>query len=322
MTHRSISTMNRQITVKPEDGFDHWHAVMSRDCSLAECRPIPDTAFRASATIEKLGPLNLSEVWSSVDSGEQLRVDRREQDIRRDGRDEFMLWLTIDGSPRFEQNGRAVSLEPGDMMLYDHSRPFALDYGARSHYVIATIPRALLVSRLAHAASLVARVFPTGSPLVAVAWQMAREFVKACDALPPAAALRLSSAAIDLWAATLESCFEPGVMLRDARMQRRLRAAQHYMLDKLADPELTVERIAASQHMSSRTLVRLFASEGDTPMRWLWRRRLDSAYRLLAERRVARVQDAAFASGFLDMSHFSRAFRAAFGRTPLEVLKN
>jgi transcriptional regulator GlxA family with amidase domain len=66
--------------------------------------------------------------------------------------------------------------------------------------------------------------------------------------------------------------------------------------------------------------VRLFASEGTTPMHWLWERRLREAHRLLSNQVVSRVKDAALAAGFSDMSHFSRAFRAAFGQSPLEVL--
>lgn len=313
--------MHHHIAVRPEDGFDHWHAVTCRDYSVTECRRIPDAAFRAGVAIEQLGPLKLSEIWSTVQAGEHLRVDRREPDIRRDGRDDFMLWLTVEGSTGFAQDGRAVSLGPGDMMLHDQSRPFVLEFGAHSHNLMATIPRALLISRLAQAPALVARRLPADAPLVALSGQMARESMQAGDLLAAGAAQRLSSSALDLWAAMLESRFDTDTAVEGSRRHRRLLAAQQYMLGKLPDAGLSVERIAESQHMSSRTLVRLFAAEGDTPMHWLWGRRLDAAYRLLAERRVAQVQEAALASGFLDMSHFSRAFRAAFGKTPLEVLR-
>lgn len=312
--------MHENIAVRPEDGFDHWHAVTCRDYSITECRAISDHAFSAGVAIQSLGPLKLSEIWSSVDEPERLQVRRRDQDIRRDGRDDFMLWLTIEGSTFFEQDGRAVALAPGDMMLHDQSRPFALEFGPQSRNVMATIPRSLLVSRLPNSATLVARKMAGGSPLVALSGQLARDVMRSGDALSKTAASRLVGAAIDLWACTIETNLDALVGRDSARLHRRLIDAKRYMLDRLADSDLSVDNIAGSLHMSSRTLVRLFAKEGETPMRWLWRRRLDSAYRLLAERRVSHVHEAAIECGFVDMSHFSRAFRAAFGHSPLEVL--
>jgi AraC-like DNA-binding protein len=78
--------------------------------------------------------------------------------------------------------------------------------------------------------------------------------------------------------------------------------------------------IAAAQHVAPRTLNRLFAREGTTPIRWLWQQRLAGAYQALAERRFKHVTDVALSFGFSDVSHFSRAFKAAFGRSPHQVM--
>ncbi|WLA44166.1 AraC family transcriptional regulator [Bradyrhizobium elkanii] len=55
-------------------------------------------------------------------------------------------------------------------------------------------------------------------------------------------------------------------------------------------------------------------------MRWLWQQRLAGAYQALAERRFSHVTDVALSFGFSDVSHFSRAFKAAFGRSPHQVM--
>eukprot|EP01032_Pedospumella_encystans_P034527 gene34527-39031_t len=65
--------------------------------------------------------------------------------------------------------------------------------------------------------------------------------------------------------------------------------------------------------------MRLFATEGTTPGRWLWQQRLEASYRALAEGRVRQVSQAALEFGFTDLSHFSRAFKARFGRSPKDV---
>ena len=97
---------------------------------------------------------------------------------------------------------------------------------------------------------------------------------------------------------------------------RRLADVKRYILANLDDTDLDLDTIAANQNVSIRTLNRLFAREGTTPIRWLWQQRLNAAYLALVERRTNRVTDAAFDFGFSDTAHFSRAFRAAFGQSP------
>jgi AraC-like DNA-binding protein len=55
-------------------------------------------------------------------------------------------------------------------------------------------------------------------------------------------------------------------------------------------------------------------------MHHVWKRRLDAAFRVLEEGRVHQVSQAALQCGFNDLSHFSRAFRNAFGVTPSSLL--
>jgi AraC-like DNA-binding protein len=73
--------------------------------------------------------------------------------------------------------------------------------------------------------------------------------------------------------------------------------------------------------MAPRTLNRLFAGEGATPIRWLWQQRLAASFTALVEGRVGQVTDAALSFGFSDLSHFSRAFKAQFGHSPQFVLR-
>ncbi len=70
--------------------------------------------------------------------------------------------------------------------------------------------------------------------------------------------------------------------------------------------------------MSTRYLYGLFADSGQTPMQWVIRRRLEHCRsdlsRDIAGQRT--ITEIAFAWGFEDLSHFGRAFKAAYGMTP------
>ncbi|WP_416874288.1 helix-turn-helix domain-containing protein [Kitasatospora sp. SC0581] len=88
----------------------------------------------------------------------------------------------------------------------------------------------------------------------------------------------------------------------------------------LADPNLSPGSIARSQHISVRYLHKLFQQDGMTVGQWVRRRRLDACRRELGRpsRRQASVSAVAHRWGFVSHSHFSRAFREAFGISPRE----
>lgn len=71
-----------------------------------------------------------------------------------------------------------------------------------------------------------------------------------------------------------------------------------------------------------RYLHKLFQHEGVTVARWIQRQRLAMCRRDLARPAAGTATVAAVAGrwGFVSASHFSRAFRAAYGVTPHEWL--
>jgi AraC family transcriptional regulator len=94
----------------------------------------------------------------------------------------------------------------------------------------------------------------------------------------------------------------------------RVRAAVDLIRARFAEP-LDVEEIAACCGTTRFHLSRLFkAATGQSPYQFLLAVRLDEAARLL--RRGRSVTDAAFSSGFADLSRFARMFHARFGVLP------
>ncbi|MDT2022515.1 helix-turn-helix domain-containing protein [Methylocella sp. CPCC 101449] len=299
--------------VKPSDGFDHWHQVTCRDFSRTECRRTPQ-AFRARIAIRRFGALHINDIWSATPDSERIHVTRSPQDISKDPRDYFMLWLSLGGETILSQCGRAAPLHPGDMVLHDQSQPFALEFGPRARAMMVSIPRPLLTARLSNAETLAARAIPRASKLGALCGSFIRHMTD-IDDVADTVVERLSQSALDMFATTLESELVAEAPRGDPRLER----AKTYICAHLHDPDLDLETIAKAQNMAPRTLNRLFAAEATTPIRWLWQQRLTLSYRALSEGKVQQVTDAALTYGFSDLSHFSRAFKAAFGKTPHEV---
>lgn len=313
-----MAALTRAIAVKPGDGFEHWHQVTCRDFSTTECRRVPDRGFRAGVTIRPFGPLVLNDIWSATAAETPIEVSRAPADIRKDPRDYFMLWLPLAGETTFAQDGREARMSAGDLMLHDQAQPFTLAFGARAHAVMVSIPRALMMARLPAAPRLTARSIPCESRLASLAGTLVRRMIDLDDDTPDEVVARLGASALDIIATTLESELTDA---RPAAHDRRLAQVQAYMRARLGEPDLDLDAIARAHNMAPRTLYRLFAADGTTPIRWLWQQRLAASFRALNEGRVSQVTDAALSFGYSDLSHFSRAFKAAFGVSPQAVLR-
>ncbi|WP_349239760.1 AraC family transcriptional regulator [Patulibacter sp. SYSU D01012] len=96
---------------------------------------------------------------------------------------------------------------------------------------------------------------------------------------------------------------------------RRLLRARDAMDRRFAEP-LDVAALAAIAHVSEAHFIRTFrATFGETPHRYLQRRRIERAMALLRDPE-RRVSDVCLDVGFTSLGTFSRTFRAIVGESP------
>lgn len=108
--------------------------------------------------------------------------------------------------------------------------------------------------------------------------------------------------------------------VRGELSQLALRRVLEYIEASLAG-EITLAALASVAAMSQYHFTRLFrAATGDPPHRYVTRRRVEKARRLLLTGHS--VAGAAHLSGFSDASHLHRAFRHAYGIAPGEMLRS
>ncbi|HYI23159.1 MAG TPA: helix-turn-helix transcriptional regulator [Candidatus Limnocylindrales bacterium] len=102
---------------------------------------------------------------------------------------------------------------------------------------------------------------------------------------------------------------------------RRLLRARDAMDRAYAEP-LDVRAVAAVAHVSEAHFIRSFrAAFGETPHRYLQRRRVERAMFLLRETDRS-VTDVCFDVGFTSLGTFSRTFREIVGETPSGYREN
>lgn len=106
---------------------------------------------------------------------------------------------------------------------------------------------------------------------------------------------------------------------------RRLRLPDRRMVDieefiemNLTDPNLSYTKVAESCGISPRYLCHILKANGKSYSELLWRSRLPKARDLLisSATRNYSIREVAFMSGFKSAAHFSRRFKATYGRPP------
>jgi AraC-like DNA-binding protein len=139
-------------------------------------------------------------------------------------------------------------------------------------------------------------------------------------ALAPTMVGRLADGLAHLLAISLLEAEDPEKSsARLSRDSERVRQVKQFIRTRLADPALDCTAISAESRISLRHLHHLFTKEGTTIMRWVWSERLRRISRDLENPALQHrtISSIAFDWGFSEAAHFSRAFKSAYGITPL-----
>lgn len=245
-------------------------------------------------------------------SSEGSVVSRGAGVIARDPREYLLVSVHREGRGSVEQHGRVAELLPGQAAAYDASVPYALRFPDRMSELVLQVPRRVVTRSGNGFDDLTARVLPASASLTLLTNLMAA--VSPAEGRPhsPAEDDLLADAAITLLRGALLPSGEPPTSRIDTRLTNA--AMRSYVDQHLADPELSVERLAAEHHVSVRLVHKIFSESGETPASYVRRRRLARARGLLLD--GSGVAGAALRSGFTDADTFTRAFKREYGIPP------
>lgn len=303
--------MSQVSNVHIERDFHQWHELSCKAFSMSACRRPSNGAFQASIARSRLGALDLADTCVPEKG---ITMTRGAAEIGQDGRDHFMMFLVKGGRVDFRQGERSVTAKRGDLLVYDQSTPFSMTFEYHQAMLV-NVPRTLLSTRLVGVEQVWGTAVSGASPLGGLLAGMVQRLGAFEQDTAKSVIDRVVGATLDILASALEE--DPANQRSQSPdCHRLLPKVERYMLDRLQDPNLNLASIASALNMAPRTLSRVFAAKGTTPIRWLWKQRLAASYRALEERQFANVTDAALHFGFSDMSHFSRSFKQEFGVLP------
>ena len=231
----------------------------------------------------------------------------------------LMLVSVSRGSVNFVQRGRTCILGPRDWALIDSKLSQGYEISSPEIEAFVTmLPRPSDAAIAALCERGVAHRWNGRAGLSRVLHAMVNESFGEMRRLPPFSGRKLGAAITTMaWDALREQIETPPVIGRRDELPMRVKA---YIEANLADPELSVERIAHACSISVRGLHRHFAEDpAGSVSRYLWQRRLIRCAEALRDPSQAHrsITDVCFSYGFSSSSHFSRLFKDRFGVPPV-----
>lgn len=302
-------------TVRPSDRIAYWRDVVCETFVALDCRSTLREQFRGSIASHDAGGLNFTRVDSDAH-----RVVRTKKLISRSADDVMLVSLAIQGNGRVVQDGREAQLDPGDLALYDTTRPYELLFDGPFAQWVLKVSRAEMRRRLGRPEMLTAARVPGATPL----GRLTRDFLIGFAALPATIPCsvqeRLAGQALDLIAMALSE-HAPARASQGAYRTVLAARMRGFIEQNLHRADLDGVAIAGAFRVSARSVRDVFAADDTTPGRYILARRLERARTLLADsaQRQRAIGEIAHAAGLTDPAHFSRSFRAAFGQSPREA---
>lgn len=229
-----------------------------------------------------LGPVQLT-----VMSYTPLSSQRTPRLIRQSDPEMYQLALTIAGQQSIEQARMYASIGPGDLLLYDSSRPFTAIAGPNppgARAMLLQFPRRLLPLPEKAVAPLCATVLPGRAGVGRLLCQMLTGLADTHADLTSADSTRLGTTAVDLATALLAHHADRQTLIPAGSRQRALfEQISAYIATHLHDPGLTPGAIAATHFISTRYLHRIFQQHGATVGDVIRQQRLARCRRDLAD---------------------------------------
>ncbi|MEM9709134.1 MAG: helix-turn-helix domain-containing protein [Pseudomonadota bacterium] len=217
------------------------------------------------------------------------------------------------GHEEVSQPGFSARLGPGDMLVWDASRPCRFRAPTPIRKTTLFVSRARLRA-LSGSDALTPGVIDTSGGWGALLRDRVLALRSVAAGLDGPAFSRLAASLIGEVAELARPVREAGLPPRAALLAR----IDKVMEARLADPDLGPSDLAARVGISQSYLFHLFRDAPDTVAARILRKRLDGAAAALEDPRFSghSITEIAFAHGFSSAAHFSRRFKARFGVSP------
>lgn len=283
--------------------------------------PLEISSDHAGPFMARLSSADAEDVVFTEVTARPHLVERTAETIASGGSGYYKVSLLLSGSSILVQDGKELIMRPGDLSVYDTSRPYSLLFGEDFRNLIMMFPKDRLELPGAFTDQLTAvSLSQEHQGIAPVLTAFLSQFPSQLTHLTRPVRAKLGHTSLDLMGTLFSSILDATPGQRDPH-QVLLQKISGYIDQHLASPDLSPGSIAAAHYISTRHLHALFQRGDTTVSRWIRERRLercraDLVDPVLHERTVAAI---GARWGFTDAAHFSRVFKSAYGVSPSDL---
>lgn len=298
-------------------GFEYYRDGICRSFMDLIPEPEQDENWLFSGSVETVpigyGRLNRVVATSHL-------VLRTKAEIARSPSECFYLNYKTRGECRVRQSGEEIVIVPGDVGLFDSTKPFALEHRHAPDLAVSSfmLPFDDLRERLPRAFPIRPLVLSANPVFGALIREACATLARDVDYLAEEQRARLFEMLLDLVAMAASADARPVLDARACRADALLLTAKSYICDHFREGGLTAQDVAGAQNISVRYLHKLFERSGQSFGEYLLERRLEAVASALRApgRSHQTIAAIALTHGFGDPAHLHRAFKLRFGCTP------
>jgi AraC-like DNA-binding protein len=301
-------------SVPPQERLAMWTDAAQATFEPMTVRTPVRRPFHGRVWRHELGPLTVSRLAADTSVVARTPALIRASDLGR-----FELAVQLRGRCVVGQGDRRAVLEPGTISSWHSSRPYTVDARTPFELLLVYCPDPLVQPHLDHLLRRTAMPIPAERGVGRVLAGLLTLLVEGLESGTLAGAEQ--DVADSLLSLVRALHREPG---RDRHPGRRSSAALREAIkatieERLGDPGLRPDALARAHHISRSYLDRLFAAEGTSVGAFVRARRLARVRRDLADPALAGETIARIGArwAFTSPAHLSRAYRAAYGESPL-----
>jgi len=269
----------------------------------------------------RFGAVTMTDVLVS-----EQHISRRPRHIAKLDKDCYYVQFIQYGRMTVQQAGCTLDTHAGIGAIFSAAESYDLECVGRLRSLYLEIPRNVFATRFRNDRIPVISTIGAGRGLGRIAAEFCATLASEGAPLDDTARARLGEELMDVLALAIDmgdknmgDKDEPAA--DHAVQQARLRSVKSWIEEHLADPDLSLEKVARSNAISLRHLHYLFRLTDMSVSEWIWDRRLQRCYDVLTrpELRCQSITEVAYQLGFNSSSHFSTAFRRKFAISPSDL---
>lgn len=274
--------------------------------------PVSGHLFEGATVFCQLGPVKVCE----------LRVAGHDaswtHDLIRRADDVFLRVLfQRTGSTRIEQGDWRHTVDAGQWVILDGSRPHRIYADCPAEQVSLLVPRSELPGTSFERTRHLTGPYSTARGVAPLLYRSLVSTLEDLDDQPASFDEDVGFSLLDLFKVAVRERLDS----RDIETFRetRLERIRRFIARNVADPALSVESIASAMNCSKRYLHSLFHG-GETVSELIWSFRLEACARDLAKKNLLglTITSIALSNGFSSSAHFSRVFKRRYGVAPTQ----